>query len=150
MCAAESVGVVEVAVAAAVGVVPAVEVAVAEANMVLSKVVKGGTPAPVGTESAGLGEGEMFPVVGTSPSLAVVSLWTIYIRGFDVTLTAWLIPSNYSLYLYTHCISTFSLTLIFGLSNDIFHPVSVLSVWRGDIYGVGVEEKKMGEGFCTQ
>ena len=97
MCAAESVGVVEVAVAAAVGVVPAVEVTVAEANIVLSKFVKGGTPATVWTESAGLGEGEMFPVVGTSPSLAVVSLWTIYIRGFDVTLTAWLIllPSNY-------------------------------------------------------
>ena len=47
MCAAESVGVVEVAVAAAVGVVPAVEVTVAEANIVLSKFVKGGTPATV-------------------------------------------------------------------------------------------------------
>ena len=80
MCAvAESVGVVvEVAVGPLVG--PAVDVtAVADANMVLSKlgvglafVVVVVVVAP--PTSAGFGEGEMFPGVGTSTSLEVGSL----------------------------------------------------------------------------
>ena len=72
MCAvAESVG----AVVAEVGAVgPAVEVATAEASMLLSKVGVGLLAALVVLVSPGFGEGEMFPPFGKSTSLAVSSL----------------------------------------------------------------------------
>ena len=88
MCAvAESVG----AVVAEVGAVgPAVEVATAEASMLLSKVGVGLLAALVVLEvSPGFGEGEMFPPFGKSTSLAVSSLWS-YILLWCYIFTGWL------------------------------------------------------------